>query len=148
MRKCGRCKITQPLENFHKGSVSYCKPCRADYRSSLRRSRSTAEVAAGEAKDRAYRWKRYGASDDQVYLLEDAYQHGVSCAICGVELLRDAVQVDHCHSSMVVRGILCGHCNAGLGHFMDDTDRLMSAIKYLNEVSNDEAYLQRQCSRS
>ena len=54
------------------------------------------------------------------------------CAICGEE--SDGVlSVDHCHKTKKVRGLLCKHCNFGIGHFMDDKDRLHRAIKYLKE---------------
>jgi hypothetical protein len=39
--------------------------------------------------------------------------------------------IDHCHLSGRVRGFLCNSCNAGLGFFYDDPNRLKLAIKYL-----------------
>lgn len=39
--------------------------------------------------------------------------------------------VDHCHESKKIRGVLCGHCNTGLGAFKDNPFYLESAIKYL-----------------
>jgi hypothetical protein len=41
--------------------------------------------------------------------------------------------IDHCHSSKKIRGVLCGHCNTGLGAFKDNPFYLESAIKYLLE---------------
>lgn len=54
------------------------------------------------------------------------------CAICAADLftLRDAC-VDHCHTTKIVRGILCSTCNGGLGLFKDNTELLMRAISYL-----------------
>jgi hypothetical protein len=39
--------------------------------------------------------------------------------------------IDHCHDSKKIRGILCGHCNTGLGAFRDNPFYLEAAIKYL-----------------
>jgi hypothetical protein len=56
-------------------------------------------------------------------------QDGV-CAICGVDT-PDSFHVDHCHRTKEIRGILCAHCNRGLGEFKDSTEILAKAIKYL-----------------
>lgn len=46
---------------------------------------------------------------------------------------RRRLSLDHDHSNNKVRGLLCGGCNAGLGHFKDDINRLQSAIDYLKK---------------
>lgn len=59
---------------------------------------------------------------------------GGKCAICGVDLKtlpRREVHADHCHGSGLARGVLCHHCNTGLGAFRDDPERLARAIEYL-----------------
>jgi Recombination endonuclease VII len=50
------------------------------------------------------------------------------CKIC--KLVMENPCVDHDHSTGIVRGILCWHCNIGLGHF-DDPKLLKNALKYL-----------------
>ena len=58
---------------------------------------------------------------------------GNRCAVCHVDLGNawGDKHTDHCHTSGRFRGILCGRCNTALGLFDDDTERMMSAIKYL-----------------
>jgi hypothetical protein len=40
--------------------------------------------------------------------------------------------VDHCHSTHKVRGLLCHHCNTGIGHFQDSSELLAKAKEYLD----------------
>ena len=57
------------------------------------------------------------------------------CAICGTdanELTRE-LGVDHNHETDEVRGLLCNHCNIGLGNFRDDVELMNKAIEYLGK---------------
>jgi hypothetical protein len=54
---------------------------------------------------------------------------GGCCAICHRERRLD---VDHCHESGKVRGLLCRRCNLMLGQCGDDSDLLIKAADYLS----------------
>jgi hypothetical protein len=57
---------------------------------------------------------------------------GNVCAICQTDNWTKAgPSVDHCHRTYLVRGILCNRCNAAIGFFLEDTERLYKAIRYL-----------------
>lgn len=56
-------------------------------------------------------------------------QQGGRCAICN--LPAPALNVDHCHVSGTVRGLLCELCNKGLGLFKDNPAYLLEAVQYL-----------------
>jgi len=68
----------------------------------------------------------YGLTDEQHNRL--LLQQNNKCAICKKETV---LQVDHCHESKKVRGLLCQSCNLGLGHFKDNIDNLMLSVEYL-----------------
>jgi hypothetical protein len=61
-------------------------------------------------------------------------QHGV-CAICGSADPKGShgrsFAIDHCHSTGVVRGLLCSPCNQALGLFSDDPERMRRAAAYV-----------------
>lgn len=66
------------------------------------------------------------------------------CAICGKQMSLptrsrgqdlDIAAVDHCHTTNVVRGILCNACNKGIGLLNDDIDVLQNAINYLKDTN-------------
>lgn len=64
------------------------------------------------------------------------------CAICKSRISSSRTTrlfVDHCHTSGVVRGLLCSACNHALGLFKDSPTILKSALNYLEagrEVTN------------
>jgi hypothetical protein len=110
--------------------------------------------AIGSA-DRYYR-KSYNIGFDEIQsmLIKQDYL----CAICREEgfKMNDKVynnlNVDHCHSTGQVRGLLCHNCNRALGLLKDNIERLKSAITYLegattiSKESTDEAVGKRTTS--
>lgn len=102
-----------------------------------------------KARERSQRWrernpgyrykvhlrKAYGLSWDE-YMAMHTSQMGM-CAICKgpqTSTYKGRIRwlsVDHDHKAGKVRGLLCFHCNAGLGHFLDDAARVRSALSYL-----------------
>jgi hypothetical protein len=76
----------------------------------------------------------YGITLDDYFQMMDE-QDG-KCAICEIafdQLPPKHTHVDHCHDTGVVRGLLCHHCNTGLGNLRDSVDILAKAIQYLNK---------------
>jgi hypothetical protein len=56
------------------------------------------------------------------------------CAICSTSDPKGPTSqfcVDHCHKTGRVRGLLCNHCNTGLGKLGDTIESLKKAIRYL-----------------
>jgi len=90
----------------------------------------------GNRKYRAARqlWKRHKMTV-QDYEAMYAKQGGL-CAICGgcnpPSLNNRTLHVDHDHKTNRVRGLLCLHCNTGVGHFRDSPERLIKAAEYIS----------------
>ena len=87
----------------------------------------------------AWLMRKYGINLDQYKELLDS-QNG-QCPICLISkeehLKRHGrfLYVDHCHQKGKVRGILCDHCNNGLGRFKDNVEFLKRAIEYLQRTN-------------
>lgn len=79
--------------------------------------------------------RRYGITFAEVESLWNKQQK--RCAICGQwirlrgEKGRDKAVVDHCHATLVVRGLLCTPCNLMIGYANDSTETLRLAVNYL-----------------
>lgn len=80
-------------------------------------------------------------------ITEDDYdrilaEQGGGCAICGdtkPDKRRRRLYVDHCHETKMIRGLLCGKCNSGIGMFRDDPGLLMAAIAHLAKSEGPDA---------
>jgi hypothetical protein len=90
------------------GLDSWCRACRATYRNEICRGRFRGDI-----------------SDN---LLREIKRDIKECIICGSD---EPLVVDHDHATGAVRGMLCNHCNRGLGHFRDDPELLEFAAEYL-----------------
>lgn len=87
----------------------------------------------------ARRYKITPAEYDQLLMVQ-----GGRCAICGAqptETKRGGLEVDHCHATGKVRGLLCGPCNRGIGNLGDSPDVVRKAAAYLEARSPGSATL-------
>lgn len=84
-------------------------------------------VKSKELQNRIRLKSRYGITPED-YEKMFKKQKG-KCAICGIK--KDKLDIDHCHTTKKVRGLLCGSCNRALGLLKDNTEFLNNAIKYL-----------------
>lgn len=124
-KRCPQCGETKPSNEFYRsagrgdGLNPWCKSCTSQYH---RRS-----FKQNPRRYRGYNLKRYGMrAEDYDHLRE--LQDG-KCAICGRPDL--VLNVDHCHATGSLRGLLCGQCNNGLGCFEDQAELLNRAKEYL-----------------
>jgi hypothetical protein len=128
---CPKCNETKDINEFFKdihtafGIAIYCKKCSSE-RKKLRYKRHKSE-------HQDYRLKKdFGITLQEYNELFE--KQGQRCCICGKENKSGKrFPVDHCHTTLKIRGILCDQCNNGLGLFYDNPTFLESAIKYLNK---------------
>jgi len=119
VKKCTRCKVEKPqnkeyfpLHNKKKdGLDSWCRKCRATYRN---------EICRGKFRD--------VISDEDLKMIKETTKE---CVICGEESNR--LVVDHDHKTGKIRGMLCNHCNRGIGHFRDDPILMRFAATYVEQ---------------
>ncbi len=133
-KTCTRCGNTKPLDEFHNkrrrngtlGKVARCRSCECE----LKKLR----YDPVKHRDRTIKAK-FGITSAEYEILL-ASQDG-SCAICGTTDFNYSrgrkPHIDHCHETGRVRGLLCGHCNIGIGQFFDNVSLLEKAIIYLKE---------------
>jgi hypothetical protein len=128
MHKCSKCG--NQYAKLIKGSRQ-CQPCRT------KRHR---EYCKRVDYDKKRYWKnpqaerehhtirKYKVSQDD-YNSMFSSQRGL-CAIC--ERKQEKVlDIDHCHETGAVRGLLCSNCNRMLGYAKDNRLTLQAAINYL-----------------
>ena len=116
-KQCSKCLMVKLPSEFHKskgkkfGLQHYCKTCRL-----------------GEDFQR-----RYGITMDQWNQM--FIDQCGRCVICEVDLppMGKGVHTDHCHTHGAVRGLLCSHCNTGLGSFSDNPNILRKAAEYIED---------------
>ena len=140
---CTKCKKELSLIYFRKHSTgkygrnSVCKSCESErvvqwQRDNPDKVRARAKKFADKPSTKLYKrnWmlnKNYDINQedvDSLLILQDN-----ACAICKRTNVK--LHVDHCHSTQIVRGLLCGQCNKALGLLQDNPEIVEKAAKYL-----------------
>ena len=136
---CPRCRHFKDASSFsvrlkgpRKGHlVAHCKSCRLLAQSSLK----SRDKTLYERVERNSKYKRqYGITiDDYKSMLE---KQAGKCAICFTSDPGARVkhfQVDHCHKTGAVRGLLCHKCNRAIGLLNDSVESVLRAATYLEK---------------
>lgn len=152
LKVCSACNKEKPESEFYwtmrrngeKARHSKCQPCRRLQFSLYARTDRGKEVKRNGILRREY---GLSATDYDAML---AQQNG-ACAICErpeSKVHRDGslcrLAVDHDHDTGMVRGLLCGACNVGIGSFDDCPELLEAAALYLKGQAARTEALERQ----
>jgi hypothetical protein len=119
VKKCRLCGREKSISKFKSSRTyknktyyhSYCTLCKSKYD----------------------RFRSYKLTDKELRQIKKKQDY--KCAICKT-LLKKKFNVDHCHETNVVRGLLCYSCNTALGKFKDDVDIIYSAFNYIIKNQN------------
>lgn len=126
----GRGETVHGTPTAHNNHGCRCELCREWHRTYSREW-----ARANPEKRRATKRKAlYGLSVEAYEAMRHA-QDG-RCAICRELPNERGLYVDHCHDSGAVRALLCQKCNAGIGMFGDDPDRMIAAAAYVLQFAN------------
>jgi len=133
VRHCNRCGV-QLVHTVNWGVDDLrrrkyrCKPCKNTRQTELRAANRD-EVRRLDVINQ--RKRKYGLDNETYISMLDEQNH--CCKICGKPFGegKNSKNVDHCHDTNRVRGILCTPCNTALGFLKDDTTLLEKAILYL-----------------
>lgn len=134
---CNTCSVEKHVSNFYvkrkKPNITYRSDCKLCY--GIKSAKHFMKPEISEARKRAYRkYKRFNLYGITEEVYKDMVEEQDSrCLICKV--VNTNLYIDHCHTSGLVRGLLCSTCNSGLGMYKDDISLLESAIGYLRSRS-------------
>lgn len=132
---CTTCLASKHCYNFGKyktrNKINFrksCKSCRVKQQQ-LRYASSPEMVIKAKVSARKSILKNiYGINEDDFSAM--LKKQGNKCKICN-SFFTKKPNIDHCHSTNKVRGLLCWNCNIGIGYFKESTNSLMRAVEYL-----------------
>lgn len=155
-KRCPSCGVTKALTDFHKdshnkrlGVATYCRKCTLEkmkiwYRKNIEKRREYRIKNKEKIKGWGKQWRannkrdyhqynclKYGITSQDYLKILQAQNGG--CAICGKPANRRKLDIDHCHLTGRVRGLLCPDCNIGIGRLGDSTEHLKKALIYLEK---------------
>ena len=124
MKICTKCKIEKDDASFYihhiKNKIVRRQPCKDCHK--LNSSQLYIKSRKWQEKKR-----RYGISKQEYERFVEK-QKGL-CAICLNPF--DNLDVDHCHTTSKVRGLLCQKCNKGIGLLQENIVIIENAKRYL-----------------
>ena len=139
MKSCTKCGQTKEDSNFYlekakrkDGSIrefrrSHCRACELS-RKSKRDKRTKKQRADADCM------RKYGITSDIREAM--AIRQG-GCGICGTKKpggRSGTWNIDHCHKTGNVRGVLCWECNVGIGKLKDDPVLTRRATQWLEQT--------------
>jgi Recombination endonuclease VII len=121
VKQCSKCKIVKELVEFNK-----------DYKGTFKRQaycRDCQKLVMGGGEYKLQRNFNMSLADKKKMV----EQQNDACGICkkAFKGKTKAQHVDHCHTTLKVRGILCPQCNTTLGLVKESVTTLYNMIDYV-----------------
>lgn len=146
--RCRKCCKESEVERrdkdpdlFKERRRQYCRAWRAN-NPEKQLAASRRWIAANKEKIRNYesqtqhrrsmnrKLREYGVTVEMYAKMLES--QGGGCAICcRKHEERRTLNIDHCHETGEIRGLLCGPCNKALGAFGDNVDGIRKAMRYV-----------------
>ncbi len=137
MKKCKKCTQTKDITQYYVAYFIQDKPIYSASCKSCQNKRSSQWNSNNKLKRKNILLKNlYGISLENYFELLKKQDN--KCAICSStqnNKNKTYFDVDHCHKTGKVRGLLCQSCNSGLGKFEDKIELFKRAINYLEKMA-------------
>ena len=133
---CGCCEKSLLLDAFAKnktkkdGLQERCRACRSAHHQTVKHLREKPTAI----QKRKWLISSYGLKIEEFNKLLEVQNN--KCAICNTDDWgKPSPNIDHCHLTGKVRGLLCSNCNRALGLFKDNEGVLKNAREYILRFS-------------
>lgn len=114
--------------------TKFCPDCRRIVKNGSSARTAAARQATYRARNGGNGWSNHGVTEGQY--AELYVKQGGRCAVCAVEKgpewKRGNLELDHCHETGEVRGLLCGDCNTAAGRVGDNSAILRLLADYID----------------
>lgn len=148
---CSNCGQVKTVESFYRKSAkttrgwfwdSHCIECRnlysKDYAAGNRERRNSRlkkwrknNPDGARQVDRSKHYRRaYGITVEEADRMKS--QNDGKCYICNKATTR--LNIDHCHKTGIVRGVLCSACNLFIARINDDPEVAQRMVDYLRHA--------------
>lgn len=140
---CSDCKLERPDEDFYtytkpgktvKTTYAHCRKCNAVRTKEWKTNNKDKDLQNRKDFYKKHKTRRkyerilkvYGLTEDQTNALFDRFEGKCWNSACA----NPATDIDHCHDTGLVRGVLCRRCNLGLG-YLRSVELLTGGLNYL-----------------
>lgn len=138
-RICKICNIWKEWVEFpgkrerQDGRVVQCSQCRRkDFKTKFGTDIEFTKQARLSTR-RAHLKKAYGITPEDFDMMVS--QRDGKCDIC-LKIPKTKLCVDHCHTTLKIRGLLCRGCNIAIGLLLDCPESMNRAMEYINANKN------------
>jgi hypothetical protein len=142
-KTCSKCHQQKSLSEFfarkssNDGLQYSCKLCSNERVNRIRANnrdymKTYIRSDAGKTSQRKHRLKKlYNLTECKYDAILKNQNYKCACCKTSKPGGRGRWHVDHCHDSGLVRGLLCHHCNVGIGNLGDSVEGIENALNYL-----------------
>ena len=138
MKTCTKCGETKDLSEYpltDKGKPSSrCQVCKNTYNREYYNNPDNREKKILSERKRRLK-NRYGLTEEQYQRL--VARSGGVCECCGA---KPATHVDHDHTTLEIRGLICNSCNTGIGQLGDTVEGVSKALHYLKNRKPESSF--------